>query len=287
MRDWFKARNAWGAVFISLPDEDAGKLAKLLWDYTMNGVIPEGNGYLGGLFAMMRITLDQDREKETEISAKRSAAAAARNVDSAANAANDTKPAIAANDDNKNKNKNKSKSKSKNQEQESESKNNNEENNNNDILSLSDEEVAEAIARDQKIEEAAMYVGLKVSAAAMNKARDLAFRYGLPDLLEAINASIDVPNWSYVEGILRNNQKAKKEADREAEQNEKEHHEYMKQWLIKNGNWDEEYQCAKDQADKFRERGLTPEEAREEMKAKWESRIRQYEKFVRDKKEGA
>lgn len=283
MRDWFKARNAWGAVFLSLPDADAGKLAKLLWEYTMNDVIPKSDGYLGGLFAMMQITLDQDREKEAEISAKRSAAAAARNADSAANAANDARPAIAANDDNKNKNK----SKNKNQEQESESKNNNEEKNNNDILSLSDEEVAQAIARDQKIEEAAMYVGLKVSAAAMNKARDLAFRYGLPDLLEAINASIDVPNWSYVEGILRNNQKAKKEADREAEQNEKEHQEFMKQWLIKNGNFDEEYQCAKDQADKFRDRGLTPEEAREEMEAKRESRIRQYEKLVRDKKEGA
>ena len=282
MRDWFKARNAWGAVFLSLPDADAGKLAKLLWEYTMNDVIPKSDGYLGGLFAMMQITLDQDREKEAEISAKRSAAAAARNVDSAAIAANDAIPAIAANDDNKNKNK----SKNKNQEQESESKNNNIENNN-DILSLSDEEIAKSIARDQKIEEAAMYVGLKVSAAAMDKARDLAFRYGLPELLEAIKASIDVPNWSYVEGILRNNQKAKKEADKEAEQNEKEHHEFMKQWLIKNGNWDEEYQCAKDQADKFRDRGLTPEEAREEMESKRESLIRQYEKLVRDKKEGA
>lgn len=283
MRDWFKARNAWGAVFNSMPDEDAGKLAKLLWDYTMNGVIPEGDGYIGGLFTMMRITLDQDREKETEISAKRSAAAAARNVDGAANAANDTKPANAANDDNKNKNK----SKSKNEEQESENENNNLNNNNNDILSISDEEIAESISRDQKIEEAAMYVGLKVSAAAMNKARDLAFRYGLPELLEAINASIDVPNWSYVEGILRNNQKAKKDADREAAETEKEHQNYMKQWLIDHGRWDEEYECDKDQADKFRERGLTPDEARKEMEIKRENRIRQYEKFVNDKKAGA
>ena len=73
-----------------------------------------------------------------------------------------------------------------------------------DILTLSEEDVAEAINRDQRIEEAAREVGLTISTKAMMQARELESQYGLDELIKAIGASVDVPKWSYVAGILRN-----------------------------------------------------------------------------------
>ena len=161
-------------------------------------------------------------------------------------------------------------------------KNNN--NNNNDvvntvnILSLSDGEIAEAIERDQEIEDAAMKVGLTVTEASIQRARDLSFRYGQDQLLAAINAAVDVPKWSYVEGILRNNRTAEKESEQECEDNREEHRELMKQVLVKRGEWDDEYQCSKDKAEIYRQKGLSPEEAAEEMERERERR----EKFFND-----
>ena len=80
-------------------------------------------------------------------------------------------------------------------------------NNNNtedDPLTLTDEEVHESITRDQAIEDAARDVGLMTSTQAMMEARDLADQYGLDELLKAIRASMDVPKWAYVKGILKN-----------------------------------------------------------------------------------
>ena len=148
-----------------------------------------------------------------------------------------------------------------------------------DILNVSDSEVAESIERDHQIEEAALSVGLTVSPSSMDKARDLSYRYGLNRLLEAINASIDVPKWSYVEGILRNEQREMAEAEREAEENQTDHQETMKQHLIKAGRWDEEYQCEIGKAEMYRAKGFTPEEARQDMERIRENRIRQYERF--------
>lgn len=66
-----------------------------------------------------------------------------------------------------------------------------------------DAEIAKSIERDSLIVDAARDVGLQVSTRAMINARDLADKYGLDKLLDAIGASVDVPKWSYVEGILR------------------------------------------------------------------------------------
>lgn len=66
-----------------------------------------------------------------------------------------------------------------------------------------DAEIAKSIERDSRIVDAARDVGLQVSTRAMINARDLADKYGLDNLIEAIGASVDVPKWSYVEGILR------------------------------------------------------------------------------------
>ena len=127
MKEWFKARNAWGAGFAALPDAEAGQLAKALWQYTMTGEAPELSGAAAGLFAMLRFQLDQDEEAAQEISDARAAAgrkSASLRKQNEANSANadfveqnPTKPTNAdfveqnetneANAHNKNKNKNK------------------------------------------------------------------------------------------------------------------------------------------------------------------------------------
>lgn len=74
MKDWFKARNVWGAAFLSLSDEEAGQLVKALWSYTMTGKEPDLPSTLVGSFAIFKMMLDQDDNKELEISSKRSEA---------------------------------------------------------------------------------------------------------------------------------------------------------------------------------------------------------------------
>ena len=73
-----------------------------------------------------------------------------------------------------------------------------------DPLTLTEEDVANSIKRDSMIEEAAQGVGLQLSEKAMLKARNLCEQYGTEEVIKAINASVDVPKWAYVEGILRN-----------------------------------------------------------------------------------
>lgn len=76
-------------------------------------------------------------------------------------------------------------------------------------LSLSAEDVRKGIELDQRIEAAARDVGLQITAAGMQTAHNLGGTYGYDRLIEAIRASVDVPKWSYVEGILRNYGKGK------------------------------------------------------------------------------
>ena len=113
MKDWFKARNIWGAAILSLPDEDAGRLAKAIWGYTMNGVVEDLGAY-NGMFAMILMMLQQDEAKEADISEKRAVAGATGGKANAhkpkqkqANALfASSEQANEANADNKNKNKN-------------------------------------------------------------------------------------------------------------------------------------------------------------------------------------
>ena len=71
MKDWFKARNIWGAAIQTLTDAEAGRLMKALWEYTMTGHQAELQGAEKGIFALILMTLGQDMERESEISEKR------------------------------------------------------------------------------------------------------------------------------------------------------------------------------------------------------------------------
>ena len=60
MQDWFKARNIWGASIDALSDDEAGRLAKAVWAYTMRGEMRELSGAVGAVFALILMTLQQD-----------------------------------------------------------------------------------------------------------------------------------------------------------------------------------------------------------------------------------
>ena len=108
MKEWFKARNVWGAAIRSLPDEDAGRLAKAIWTYTMDGDVVNIEGAGQGALSMIMLTLRQDDERDMDLSEKR---AAAGSIGGQHNQANRSKGkqtvANQANATNKNQNKNK------------------------------------------------------------------------------------------------------------------------------------------------------------------------------------
>lgn len=74
MKEWFKARNNWGAAIFTLSDAEAGRLMKALWQYTMTGEQTNLSGAEKGIFALILLTLSQDEERDSEISEKRALA---------------------------------------------------------------------------------------------------------------------------------------------------------------------------------------------------------------------
>lgn len=109
MKEWFKARNIWGAAILTLDDEEAGRLMKALWHYTMTGEEDPLPGAERGIFALMIAMLEQDGDKENDVSEKRAAAGSKGGKQKVANVANaifaTNEVANVANATNKNKNK--------------------------------------------------------------------------------------------------------------------------------------------------------------------------------------
>lgn len=195
MKDWFKARNIWGAAIITLSDAEAGRLAKALWTYTMTGEQQNLSGAEKGIFAMILMTLSQDEQDVADISRKRAIAGSIGGKQTQANASKHKH--IEANTSNCfNKNKNKEKEEDKEEDKD----------NNNNNSWLTDDEIAASLERDQKIEDMAKRWGLPYSEGHMLKARDLADKYTLDWVLKAIERSGngEKQTWAYVEGILRN-----------------------------------------------------------------------------------
>lgn len=88
MNEWFKARNVWGATILALSDEEAGRIAKAIWSFTMNGEIVELSGAEKGIFPMILMTLQQDEAHNAEVSAKRAAVGSLGGKQKVANATN-------------------------------------------------------------------------------------------------------------------------------------------------------------------------------------------------------
>lgn len=68
---------------------------------------------------------------------------------------------------------------------------------------MTEEDIHVSLEVDRQIEEAARYVGLETSMAALDSARELARAYGLDNLLAAMREAVDVHTWRYVKGILK------------------------------------------------------------------------------------
>ena len=134
--------------------------------------------------------------------------------------------------------------------------------NTDNILTLTPTDIAESIRNDEEIENAALNVGLTVSASSIQRARDLEHRYGHDKLIEAIKMAVDVPKWSYVEGILRNADKRKESSDDEKRAAMQRMQERAIQAMKRRGEWDDEYDCNIDLAAEYRAKGLTPEQVR-------------------------
>lgn len=123
MKEWFKARNIWGAAITALSDEEAGRLAKAIWAYTMNKEVLQLEGAGKGIFAMILMTLGQDEEYDSYVSEVRSKATQNRRNQKASNdenadqnISNDIKSNQMISNDIKTPNKNKNKNKEKEQE---------------------------------------------------------------------------------------------------------------------------------------------------------------------------
>lgn len=193
MKDWFKARNIWGAAISALSDEEAGRLAKAIWAYTMNGEIIEIEGAGKGIFAMILLTLGQDAERDDEISEKRSFASKCKQKVS-----NDIKcNQMISNDDNKNKNKNKNIDK----EQESESE------------SIMDDEAAQTIQKEHnRVLDAAEDAGFKMSNTVRASLIALYAENGLEKMLEGFKSCADhgAPNLAYLKACMKGEPKKEK-----------------------------------------------------------------------------
>lgn len=115
MKEWFKARNIWGAAIQALSDAEAGRLMKALWKYTMTGEQQNLSGSEKVIFALILMTLSQDEEQANDLSRKRAEAGSLGGRQKVANQANatfaTTEEATQASASNKNKNKEKEKEK--------------------------------------------------------------------------------------------------------------------------------------------------------------------------------
>ena len=207
--DWFKMRLIWGPSIEHLSDAEAGRFIKAVFAYVKRREEYHGNGKEEATVYQALETLREDlerydaeearrQEKERQISEKRRAAANKKwgkqmnangcngmQMDAFASVSMDLH-AIAS------------------QNQKDIILNNNNNNARGDgPFGLDGQEIAEALRRDEQIENAARSIGLTVSEGAMIKARDLAREYGLEKLIDAIQKSVDVPKWAYVEAILK------------------------------------------------------------------------------------
>ena len=203
MKEWFKARNIWGAAITAMSDEEAGRLAKAIWTYTMTGERLEIEGAGKGIFALILMTLSQDEERDAEISEKRSRATDSIRKQKASNdtacvllTSNDIKTnQMISNDDNKNKNKNKNIDK----EQESES-------------FISDGEAQKIQSEQNRVFDAALDAGFGLNNSVRASLIRLYANYGLEKMLEGFTACVKygASNLAYLEAVLKGEPKKAK-----------------------------------------------------------------------------
>ena len=202
MKEWFKARNVWGATIRSLSDAEAGRIAKAIWTYTMDGEIMPLEGAEKGIFPMILMTLDQDESREADISAKRAAVGSLGGKQRAANATNSKQLLpIATNckqvqpNDSNCFNKNQNQNQKQNIESESEF--------------IADDSAAKIMTEQNRVLDAAEDAGFLKSNSVRARLIDLYSVHGLDKMLAAIDACVHhgVINLAYLEAVLKGESK--------------------------------------------------------------------------------
>lgn len=200
MKDWFKARNIWGAAISALSDEEAGRLAKAIWAYTMDGEIRTIEGAGKGILAMILLTLGQDAERDDEISEKRATAGKKGGLNTSYGkrqqmiANGSTCKQMPANADNKNKNKNIEK------EQESESE------------FIADEDAHLIQSEQNRVLDAATDAGFKLTNNVIAALTALYADFGLSKMLDGIKSCSEhgAVNLAYLRAVLKGEPKKPK-----------------------------------------------------------------------------
>lgn len=195
MKDWFKARNIWGAALSALSDAEAGRLAKAIWAYTMDGEIVELEGAGKGILAMILMTLAQDAERDGEISEKRSLAGKSGAMVTNAGKSRHLPTSdsicrqLPANADNKNKNKNKNIDK----EQESESES-----------FIADADARQIQTEQDRVLDAAEDAGFRMSNDVRSSLIALYASYSLEKVLDGLKSCSDhgAPTLAYLKAVL-------------------------------------------------------------------------------------
>ena len=203
MKEWFKARNIWGAAILSMSDAEAGRLMKAVWTYTMTGEKQELSGVERVAYALILMTLGQDEQTDAEISMKRAAAGSTGGKQTQANASK--RKQVEANTSNCfNKNKNKE------EEEEKENitavaviKENATTTTDGMPFGLTEADIDASLSQDQRIEDACKTWALPCSAGNIAESRDLIREYGEGWVMQAIQiAGNNKPTWGYVKGVL-------------------------------------------------------------------------------------
>lgn len=210
--DWFKMRTIWGASLCRLSDAEAGRFIKALFAFVRSGEEYNGSGKeellvaqaletLRGEVAEIKLQEANELKRKQEKSEKCRQSALIRWGKNNANTCERMQTHA-------------------NRIERIQTHANRMENKNKNVLDvvedktpareegpfgLTDQDIHSFLLTDQQIEDAARSYGLQTTEGAMLKARDLAHKYGLDKLLEAIPKAVDHPNWAYVRGILENN----------------------------------------------------------------------------------
>ena len=193
MKEWFKARNIWGAAITALSDEEAGRVAKAIWAYTMDGEIQTIEGAGKGILAMILMTLAQDEERDNDISAKRSHAAKVMHLQ-----ANASKSIQMQANDRKCSNKNQNKNIDKEQESESEF--------------IADAEAREIQNDQNRVLDAAEDAGFKMSNDVRASLIALYADFGLVKVLDGLKSCSEhgAANLAYLRAVLKGKPKQEK-----------------------------------------------------------------------------
>ena len=168
---------------------EAGRIAKAIWAYTMNGEILPLDGAEKGIFPMILMTLEQDEERNSDISAKRSSAAKAMHLQANAGICKQM-PTNASKCSNKNQNKNID------IEQESES----------ESESFMADDTARQIQNEHdRILTAAEDAGFKMSNDVRAALIALYADSGLEKMLDGFRACVNhgAPNLAYLKAVLK------------------------------------------------------------------------------------